>query len=326
MRGRFVNQRVAPAPMETNGIAVVPADDGSFTVWVSTQIPFDVRDDLAETSGSGAIDVRAIAPDVGGAFGAKMQVYAEYLRWRPSRPGSAGPVRWQETVRSRCSALTHGRAQVQRVEVGAKRDGTLVGLRAELLADMGAYPVGGVPAVHDQEMSPGVYRPARRLPRTGVVTNATPVLAYRGAGRPEATALIERAMDMVADELEMDPVELRSRNLIRPDAFPHTTVTGATYDTGDYESPSTRARGWRATRSCAPSRRHGGRAATRAARHRRRTYVEMTAFGRPGVRGGRDRRRRLARRCPSERRRPGTGTRPRSRRSSSAALGVPFET
>src|SRR5687768_12849366 len=236
VRGRFVNQRVAPAPMETNGIAVVPEEDGSSTVWVSTQVPFDVRDDLSQTLGVGRDRVRAIAADVGGAFGAKLQVYAEYHAAGAIASRLGRPVRWQETRSESMVSLTHGRAQVQTVELGARRDGTLVGLRAEILADMGAYPIGAFMPGTTQEMLCGVYR-IPRVASSGrsVVTNTTPVAPYRGAGRPEATALIERAMDMLAHELGIDPVELRRRNFIRPDEFPHTTVTGVTYDSGDYE-------------------------------------------------------------------------------------------
>jgi aerobic carbon-monoxide dehydrogenase large subunit len=238
VRGRFVNQRVAAAPMETNGIAVVPEDDGSYTVWVSTQIPFDVRDDLAETLGVGRDRVRAIAPDVGGAFGAKMQVYAEYHAVAAIAARLGRPVRWRETRSESMVSLTHGRAQIQTVELGATRDGTLVGLHAELLADMGAYPIGAFMPGTTQEMLSGAYR-IPRIVSSGrsVVTNTTPVAPYRGAGRPEATALVERAMDLLADELGMDPVELRRKNLIRPNEFPFTTVTGATYDSGNYEAP-----------------------------------------------------------------------------------------
>ena len=281
VRGRFVNQRVAPAPMETNGVAVVPTEDGSFTVWVSTQIPFDVRDDLAETIGVGRDRVRAIAPDVGGAFGAKMQVYAEYHAVAAIATRLRRPVRWQETRSESMVSLTHGRAQVQTVALGARRDGTLVGLRAEILADMGAYPIGAFMPGTTQEMLCGVYR-IPRVSSSGrsVVTNTTPVAPYRGAGRPEATALIERAMDMLADELEMDPVELRRRNFIRSDEFPHTTVTGVTYDTGDYDETlkeALRLVGYEALR------------VEQAERRARReevclgigvaTYVEITAFG-----------------------------------------------
>ena len=281
VRGRFVNQRVAPAPMETNGVAVVPTEDGSFTVWVSTQIPFDVRDDLAETIGVGRDRVRAIAPDVGGAFGAKMQVYAEYHAVAAIATRLRRPVRWQETRSESMVSLTHGRAQVQTVALGARRDGTLVGLRAEILADMGAYPIGAFMPGTTQEMLCGVYR-IPRVSSSGrsVVTNTTPVAPSRGAGRPEATALIERAMDMLADELEMDPVELRRRNFIRSDEFPHTTVTGVTYDTGDYDETlkeALRLVGYEALR------------VEQAERRARReevclgigvaTYVEITAFG-----------------------------------------------
>ena len=281
VRGRFVNQRVAPAPLETNGIAVVPEGDGSFTVWVSTQIPFDVRDDLAETLGVGRDRVRAIAPDVGGAFGAKLQVYAEYHAVAAIAARLGRPVRWQETRSESMVSLTHGRAQIQTVELGATRDGTLVGLRAELLADMGAYPIGAFMPGTTQEMLSGVYR-IPRIASSGrsVVTNTTPVAPYRGAGRPEATALVERAMDLLAVELGIDPVDLRRRNLIRPDEFPFTTVTGVTYDTGDYERPLDEA-----LRSVA----YDDLRAEQAARRARgdevclgigvAMYVEITAFG-----------------------------------------------
>ena len=281
VRGRFVNQRVAPAPMETNGIAVVPADDGTFTVWVSTQIPFDVRDDLAETLGVGRDRVRAIAPDVGGAFGAKLQIYAEYHAVAAIAGRLGRPVRWQETRSESMVSLTHGRAQVQTVELGARRDGTLVGIRAEILADMGAYPIGAFMPGTTQEMLCGVYR-IPRVASSGrsVVTNTTPVAPYRGAGRPEATALIERAMDMLATELEMDPVELRRRNFIRPEEFPHTTATGVTYDTGDYEKSldeALRLVGYDALRAEQAARRARGDEVCLGVGVA--TYVEITAFG-----------------------------------------------
>ena len=133
-------------------------------------------------------------------------------------------------------ALTHGRAQVQLVEIGARRDGTIVGLRADLLADMGAYPIGAFLPDTTQEMLSGVYAIPRIASRgRSVVTNATPVGPYRGAGRPEATALIERAVDLVASELGLDAVDVRRRNLIPSDAFPYRTASGTVYDVGDYE-------------------------------------------------------------------------------------------
>ena len=202
VRGRFVNQRVAPAPMEPNAIVVDPDEGDRWTVWVSSQVPFDVRSDLAELFEVDRDRVHVIAPDVGGGFGAKLLLYPEYLAVARAAQVLGVPVRWIETRSENLLSMNHGRAQVQRVEVGARRDGTLVGLRSELVADMGAYPVGAFLPVTTGEMSPGVYRwPAVAYRGWAVVTNTTPVMAYRGAGRPEATALVERAIDLVAAEL-----------------------------------------------------------------------------------------------------------------------------
>jgi aerobic carbon-monoxide dehydrogenase large subunit len=235
VRGRFVNQRLAPVPLETNGIAVVPHGDGTWTVWVSTQVPFDVRNDIAELLGVDRASVRTIAPDVGGGFGAKLLIYPEFLVVAKAAQLLDRPVRWVEARSESMLSLSHGRAQVQHVEVGARRDGTLVGMRVDLVADMGAYPIGAYLPTTTGEMSPGVYRWGKVAYRgSAVVTNTTPVSAYRGAGRPEAAALVERALDLVAAELQIDPVEVRRRNLIPPDAFPFTTATGTTYDSGDY--------------------------------------------------------------------------------------------
>jgi aerobic carbon-monoxide dehydrogenase large subunit len=240
-RGRFVNQRLAPVPMEPNGIAVVPDGDG-FTIWVSSQVPFDVRDDLSEILGVPRADARTIAPDVGGGFGAKLQIYPEYRAVAAAAKKLARPVRWTETRSESMLGLTHGRAQIQHVEIGARRDGTIVGVRADLLADMGAYPIAAFLPTTTQEMLGGVYA-IRRIACRGraVVTNTTPVGPYRGAGRPEAAALIERAIDLVAAELGMDPVDVRRRNLIPPDAFPYETASGTVYDVGDYERSLDRA-------------------------------------------------------------------------------------
>jgi carbon-monoxide dehydrogenase large subunit len=236
VEGRFVNQRVAPVPMETNAIAVVPEPGGGVTVWVSTQVPFDVRDDLADALGLEKTQVRTIAPDVGGGFGAKLQVYPEYLAVAKAAVLAGRAIRWAETRSESMLGLTHGRGQVQYVQVGARRDGSIVGLRADLLADMGAYPIAAFLPVTTQEMLSGVYAIPRIASRgRSVVTNATPIAPYRGAGRPEATALIERAIDLVADTLGLDPAEVRRRNLIPRDAFPYTTASGTTYDSGDYE-------------------------------------------------------------------------------------------
>jgi len=218
---------------------------------------------------------------VGGAFGAKMQVYSEYHAVAAIAARLGRPVRWQETRSESMLSLTHGRAQVQTVELGAKRDGTLVGLRAELLADMGAYPIGAFMPGTTQEMLSGVYR-IPRIESSGrsVVTNTTPIGPYRGAGRPEATALIERAMDMLAAELGMDPIELRRKNLIPPDAFPYATAAGVTYDTGDYEkamNEALRIVGYGALRTEQAERRSRGDEVCLGIGVS--TYVEITAFG-----------------------------------------------
>jgi carbon-monoxide dehydrogenase large subunit len=190
-------------------------------------------------------------------------------------------VRWSETRSESMLSLTHGRAQVQFLEVGARRDGTVVGLRAELLADMGAYPVGAFLPTTTNEMLCGPYTIPRVACRgRSVVTNATPVFAYRGAGRPEATALVERAMDLAAAELGMDAVEVRRKNLIPHDVFPYTTATGTKYDVGDYERTLDKALAM------------AGIEELRAEQEARRvrgdhlmlgigvsTYVEITAFG-----------------------------------------------
>ncbi len=235
VRGRFVNQRLAPVPMEGNAIAVEPLGDGTYTAWVSTQVPFDVRDDLADALGVEREAVRTIAPDVGGGFGAKLQVYPEYLAVAVAAARVGRAVRWIESRSEGMVALTHGRAQLQHVEIGARRDGTIVGLRADLIADMGAYPIAAFMPNTTKQMLSGVYAIPRIASRArSVVTNATPVAPYRGAGRPEATALVERAIDMVAAELGLDPIDVRLRNLIPSDAFPYRTAAGTVYDTGDY--------------------------------------------------------------------------------------------
>jgi carbon-monoxide dehydrogenase large subunit len=236
VEGRFVNQRVAPAPMETNAVVAQPSEDGGLTVWVSTQIPFDVRDDVADALGLDRDRVRVIAPDVGGGFGAKGNVSPECIVVAEAARRLGRPVKWVETRSENLVAMTHGRAQVQHVELGAERDGTIVGLRVDLLADVGAYPISAYLAPTTRMMLAGVYRvPAIASRGRSVVTNATPIAPYRGAGRPEATALLERAMDMLAAELGLDPAEVRRRNLILAGTFPHTTAAGTRYDSGNYE-------------------------------------------------------------------------------------------
>jgi carbon-monoxide dehydrogenase large subunit len=235
VRARVVHQRLAPSPLETNAIVVEPRGDG-LMVWVSTQVPFDVRNDFAEALGLDDEAVHVVAPDVGGGFGTKLHVYPEYLICAAAAMRFGRPVAWHETRSESMVGLNHGRAQMHHVELGARRDGTMVGLRVDIVADMGAYPLAAYLPVTTSTMAPGVYRIPRVAVRgRAVVTSTVPVGEYRGAGRPEAAASIERVVDVLADELGIDPIELRRRNAITSDAFPFTTAVGERYDVGNYE-------------------------------------------------------------------------------------------
>ena len=237
---RIVNQRLAAVPMEPNGIVAIPGDpiDG-MTLWVSSQGPFAVRDAVAGTLGLDPNLVRARCAAVGGGFGPKQGVYVEFLLTAKAARVLDRPVKWAEGRSENMLSMAHGRAQVHYAELGVKRDGTITGLRVRTVGDAGAYPgVGAFLPFFTQMMSQAVYRtPKIEFNWQAVATNTTPTAAYRGAGRPEATHLVERMLDIAADELDMDPAEIRRRNFIPPDAFPYTTITGATYDIGDYEKP-----------------------------------------------------------------------------------------
>jgi aerobic carbon-monoxide dehydrogenase large subunit len=282
VRARVVHQRLAPVPMETNAILVNPEADGGLTVWISTQVPFDVRSDIADWFDIDKRRIRVIAPDVGGGFGAKLHVYPEHLACTAAAIRLGRPVKWVETRSEGMLAMNHGRAQMHDVELGATREGRLVGLRVDILADMGAYPIGAYLPPTTRTMLPGVYRIPRVASRgRSVVTTTTPVAEYRGAGRPEATATIERAMDLLANELGMDPVDLRRRNLIPPDAFPFTSAVGAEYDVGDYEralDEALRIVGYEGLRREQAERRQRGDLVALGIGVS--TYVEVTGFGR----------------------------------------------
>jgi len=236
IRGRFVNQRLAPIPMEPEAILVVP-EAGRLTVWATSQTPFGLRAELAASLGIAESEIRVVVGDMGGGFGAKAGARPELIVVAAVARKLNRPVKWIETRSENLVGMTHGRGQVQHVELGATRDGHLVGLRARVVADIGAYPaIASLLPFLTGQMSSGVYAiPAIDYEAHCVVTNTTPLAAYRGAGRPEAAAMVERAMDMLAMELNIDPAELRRRNLIPPDRFPYTTAGGATYDSGEYE-------------------------------------------------------------------------------------------
>ena len=232
----ILNQRVAPAPMETRAAAAVWGADGRVTAWIPNQGAQGTRGALAGMLGIDQEHVHIITPDVGGAFGAKFGADPEHavVCWVAKRLGR--PARWSESRNENLVGMTHGRAQVQTVTIGGRRDGTVTAYRLEILQDSGAYTHFGVflPSLTIL-MAPGPYNiPNAEAVATSVVTNTTPVGAYRGAGRPEATAAIERAMDLFAAEIGADPAEVRAKNLLPPFTEPHTTAFGATYDTGDY--------------------------------------------------------------------------------------------
>src|SRR6267143_426654 len=195
VRGRFVNQRLAGVPIETNVVIAEPDGDGGLRMWVSSQVPFRVRDEVAEAVGLPESKVRVVTPDVGGGFGAKLATYPEHSVDGALALKLGRPVRWLEYRTESMVAMTHGRAQLQQVSLGAKRDGTLVGLEVDLIGDAGAYPaIGAYLPLLTGQMACGVYDLRKAFVRARAAsTNTSVIAAYRGAGRPEATSLIERA-------------------------------------------------------------------------------------------------------------------------------------
>lgn len=245
LRRRFVQQRLIPNAMEPRAVvAVPPGTSDQYTLYSATQIPHIVRVMMAVVTGIPEQRLRVVAPDVGGGFGSKLQVYGEEAIGLAVARKLGRPVKWTESRSEGYLATHHGRDQIQDLELAATREGKLLGLKVDLLADMGAYLMivtPGVPLL-GAFMFPGIYKmDAYDFTCTGVFTTKTPTDAYRGAGRPEATFAIERMMDELAAELDMDPVELRRRNWIGHDEFPYTTIGGLTYDSGNYESATDKA-------------------------------------------------------------------------------------
>jgi len=240
----YRQQRLIPSAMEPRAV-VCSAVGGEFTLWSSTQIPHILRVMLALITGIPEQNIRVIAPDVGGGFGSKLQVTAEEVLAVLIARKLGRPVKWTESRSEGNMTTHHGRDQWQRVRIAADSDGRLRGLDVDLLADMGAYLMlvtPGVPIL-GAFMFPAIYKmDAYRFRCVGVFTTKMPTDAYRGAGRPEATFAIERMMDELADHLGMDPLELRERNWIKHEEFPFTTVAGLTYDSGNYEAATARAR------------------------------------------------------------------------------------
>ena len=263
---RMLNQRLAPNAMEPRGV-VARYETGSdfLTIWSATQNPHILRTLAAGMLGLGEHQVRAIAPEVGGGFGCKINIYGEEYAAAALSRLTGAPVKWIEDRTEAFLATTHGRDILGDVEIAAKRDGTILGLRAKLLADIGAYEVlltALIPTLTGMMMN-GVYRiPVVRHELTEVFTNKTPTDAYRGAGRPEGLYFVERAVDMLARELDMDPAEIRRRNFIPAAEFPFPTQSGLIYDSGDYEAALDKALAaadWEGLKAERDAARAGGR-------------------------------------------------------------------
>src|SRR5215472_3691207 len=239
IKQRVLNQRLAPIAMEPRGVLVryYPGEQ-ELTLWTSTQIPHLARTQIALMLGMPENKLRLIAPEVGGGFGSKLNVYGgePLLGWIAMQLNR--PVKWIETRRENIQATIHGRGQTGYIEIGYKKDGTVTGLRYNVYADLGAYFQLLTPAIPTLTglMLSGCYKiPAIQINITGVFTNKMATDAYRGAGRPEATYVVERAMDLVAGELGKDPVEVRRKNMPGPNEFPFKTATGLFHDSGNYD-------------------------------------------------------------------------------------------
>ena len=238
VKGRYVNQRVAPCPLEVRASAAAWDNDGRLIQWMSTQHAQGARDTIQAANGLEAGMIRVITPDVGGGFGAKIGAYPEELVLGAVAKKAGLPIRWLETRSESMTALGHGRAQIQYVTIGGTKAGKVTAYQMHVLQDSGAWvDLGAILAPFmTRPMASGVYDiPTIEIRTTSVATNTTPVVAYRGAGRPEATAAIERAMDMFAAEIGKDAAEVRRMNLIPKFLEPHATAIGQTYDVGDYE-------------------------------------------------------------------------------------------
>jgi aerobic carbon-monoxide dehydrogenase large subunit len=245
VKQRITSQRLVPMAMETRGVvAEWRAADRQLNLYTSTQIPHLVRTLVAGMLGLEENRMRVIAPEVGGGFGSKLNVYAEEALMGFVAMKIQKPVKWIESRRENFLCTIHGRGHVDYYEVAAQRDGTILGIKLKIIQDLGAYHQLLTPAIPTLSvlMMPGLYNTQNvRADILGVFTNCVPTDAYRGAGRPEATHGIERMVDILADELNMDPAEIRLKNFVQKDKFPYATATGLTYDSGDYSAPLKKA-------------------------------------------------------------------------------------
>ena len=240
VKQKFIHQRLAPIPVETRGVVAryFPGED-ELTVWSSTQIPHLLRAMLALMLGFPEHRIRIIAPEVGGGFGCKLNVYREEGLLAHLAMKLKATVKWIEGRRENIQATIHGRGQVGTVEAAVKNDGTILGVTYDSLLDTGAYHqrlTPGMPPLTGLMISGSYKIPTLRFTSTGGFTNKVATDAYRGAGRPEATLVIERTMDLIARRLDMDPVEVRRRNFAQPSDFPLPVATGLAYDSGNYQA------------------------------------------------------------------------------------------
>ena len=247
VKQRITSQRLIPSAMETRGmVAEWRAADRALTLYTSTQIPHLVRSLVAGMLGLEENRMRVVAPEVGGGFGSKLNVYAEEALMGFIAMKTGKPVKWIESRRENFLCTIHGRGHVDYFEVAAKKDGTILGIKLKLIQDLGAFHQLLTPVIPTLSvlMMPGLYRTQNiRADIVGVFTNCTPTDAYRGAGRPEATHGIERMVDILADELNMDPAEIRFKNFVAKESFPFPTATGLMYDSGNYAAPLEKALG-----------------------------------------------------------------------------------
>src|SRR6185369_14102115 len=218
------------------GVVAKP-EDGGLTMWISHQAPHSIHGAYAPMLGLEPAQLRIVCPWVGGGFGPKAAGYAEHVIAGKAALTLDRPVKWVPSRSEDMLSLVHGRDYVMTARLGVNNDGKIVGMDSTVLAAGGAYPaIGAILPLLTQMMSVGVYEiPKVRFDGKTVLTNNTTVGAYRGAGRPEATQLIERVLDVAADQIGMDPAEIRRVNFMQPDTFPRTTITGANYDSGEYE-------------------------------------------------------------------------------------------
>ncbi|MEA3054888.1 MAG: aerobic carbon-monoxide dehydrogenase large subunit, partial [Actinomycetota bacterium] len=232
----MVSQRLAGVPMETDAILAVP-ENGGLTLWISHQAPHAAHAAYAPLLGLDPSKLRVVCPWVGGGFGPKSATYVEHLVAGGAALALGRPVKWVPSRSEDMLSLVHGRDFVMTAKLGVSNDGKILGLDGSVVAGAGAYPaLGAILPMLTQMMSVGVYDiPKVRFKTATALTNTTTIGAYRGAGRPEATQLLERVLDVAADKLGMDPAEIRRKNFLQPGSFPLTTITGGSYDSGEYE-------------------------------------------------------------------------------------------